>query len=275
MRRYQRTTQFQSLGRINMAHEFNGTKYGKASDHQKEWGSKLISELNLKGNEKVLDLGCGDGSISVQLSALLPQGEVVGIDASRGMIDAAIPKAKENLRFLLMDINDLNFDKQFDIVFSNATLHWVKDHKKLLRNVDRSLRSNGRIRFNFAGDGNCSSFFKVIQKAMALESYTDYFSNFEWPWYMPTVDDYTALAESSSIRSVKVWGENADRYFPDEKAMIKWIDQPSLVPLLPHIPEQNQTTFRDFVINQMIEETRQEDGRCFETFRRINISART
>ncbi len=84
-----------------MAHEFDGKKYEKASAHQKEWGTKLIAELDLNGDEIVLDLGCGDGTLSVQISEILPKGEVVGIDASQGMIDAALPKAKENLRFLL------------------------------------------------------------------------------------------------------------------------------------------------------------------------------
>ena len=256
-----------------MAHEFDGKKYEKASAHQKKWGTKLIAELNLKGNEKVLDLGCGDGALSVQISELLPKGEVISIDASKGMIDAALPKAKENLRFLLMDINALNFVEKFDVVFSNATLHWVKDHQKLFYNVGRSLRYDGRIRFNFAGDGNCSHFFNVIREAMALESYFRYFSDFEWPWYMPRVDEYSALAKSSGFRSVSVWGENADRYFPDVETMIKWIDQPSLVPFLAHIPTVKQTIFRDLVINRMIEGTRQEDGKCFETFRRINILA--
>jgi len=256
-----------------MAHEFDGKKYEKASAHQKEWGTKLIAELDLNGDEIVLDLGCGEGTLSVRIAELLPKGEVIGIDASHGMIDAALPKAKENLRFLLMDINDLNFVKKFDIVFSNATLHWVKDHHNLFHNVGRSLRTNGRIRFNFAGDGNCSHFFKVIREAMALDSYAEYFSDFEWPWYMPSVDEYSALAESSGFRSVSVWGENADRFFQEVEAMIKWVDQPSLVPFLTHIPKEKQTAFRDFVIKRMIKETRKEDGRCFETFRRINILA--
>ena len=91
-----------------MAHEFDGIKYEKASAHQKEWGLKLITELDLRGNETVLDLGCGDGSLTQQIAELLPQGEVLGIDASRGMINTAALKAKHNLRFLLLDLDDLD-----------------------------------------------------------------------------------------------------------------------------------------------------------------------
>ena len=136
-----------------MAHEFDGKKYEKASDHQKEWGTRLIAELNLNGSERVLDLGCGDGTITARIAGLLPEGEVVGIDASEGMIDAALPKERHNLYFRRLDINDLDFVEKFDVVFSNATLHWVKDHKRLLRNVRRSLRPGGVLRFNFAGKG--------------------------------------------------------------------------------------------------------------------------
>ncbi|MBP2030428.1 trans-aconitate methyltransferase [Methanohalophilus levihalophilus] len=256
-----------------MVYEFDGKKYEQASTHQKEWGSRLIAELNLKGNERVLDLGCGDGTLSVRISDFLPNGEVIGIDASRSMIDVAIPKERDNLHFLLMDINALNFVEEFDVVFSNAALHWVKDHHSLLRNVSHSLYDGGQIRFNFAAEGNCSSFFKVIREAMALGSYAEHFSTFEWPWYMPSVDEYSALAKSSGLCNVKVWGENADRFFPDSEAMIKWIDQPSLVPFISFLPKEKQMEFREFVINRMIEETRQEDKRCFETFRRINILA--
>jgi trans-aconitate methyltransferase len=72
----------------------------------------------------------------------------------------------------------------------------------------------------------------------------------------------------------RVWGENADRLFPDEDAMVKWIDQPSLVPFLLHVEESARQSFRSFVVELMIRRTRQADGRCFETFRRINLFAR-
>jgi len=255
-----------------MTFEFSGKEYEKASAHQKSWGATLIAELDLRPNERVLDLGCGDGALTSEIAKLVPEGEAVGIDASRGMIEAARPKARENLRFMLMDINHLRFSAEFDVVFSNATLHWVKDHRRLYQNVCRSLRPGGRLRFNFAGDGNCSHFFKVIREAMVNDRFVDYFREFEWPWYMPRVDDYSRLVDSSGLLKVRVCGENADRYFADEEAMIRWVDQPSLVPFLTHVPEKSKQVFRDFVVERMIEETRQADGRCFETFRRINVS---
>ena len=256
-----------------MAHEFDGKKYEKASAHQKDWGASIIADLNLKGQERVLDLGCGDGVLTSQIADLLPGGEAVGIDASRGMIKVARQKERRNLKFLLKDIDCCDYKKEFDLVFSNAALHWVKDHNRLLQNVRGALREGGFIRFNFAGDGNCSSFFKVIREAMALEKFQAYFKDFEWPWYMPSITQYESLIEVSGLRNTKVWSKNADRYFPDVQTMVNWVDQPSLVPFLALVADVDKEQFRDYVVRRMIEETMQEDGRCFETFRRINVFA--
>ena len=262
-----------AFGNKDMAHEFDGKRYERASTHQKEWGTKLIAELGLTGSEHVLDLGCGDGALTSQIAELVPDGYVLGIDASQGMIDAALPKERNNLRFRKMDINNLNFENQFDVVFSNAMLHWITDHRRLFRNVYRALRASGRIRFQYAGDGNCANFIAVVQGAMALEEFQVHFAGFRWPWYMPSVDEYKGLARSSRFRNVRVWDENADRYFPDAEAMIRWIDQPSLVPFLAHLADPVKGHFRSIVVNGMMNRTKQEDGRCFETFRRINVSA--
>lgn len=256
-----------------MAHEFNGKKYEKASAHQKEWGVKIISELDLQGHEHVLDLGCGDGTLTAEISEKLPKGIVVGIDASQGMLEAALPKTKANLQFLLVDINNLTYFNEFDIIYSNATLHWIKDHKRLLKNVHRALHVGGRIRFNFAADGNCSYFYKVIREAMALKEFKDFFTNFNWPWYMPSIDEYRTLVEHSEFQQSRVWEETADRYFANEDAMIRWIDQPSIVPFLVHVISRDKEAFREYVVRRMIEETKQNDGRCFETFRRVNVTA--
>jgi trans-aconitate 2-methyltransferase len=257
-----------------MAHEFDGNKYKAASAHQKEWGAKLIQELNLSGTERILDLGCGDGALTAQLAMLVPHGFVLGIDASRGMIEAARAHVAGNLSFEVRDINEMNFENEFDIVFSNATLHWIKDHDALLENVHRALKSGGALRFNFAGDGNCENFFSVVKEAIQLPQFSRYFSGFEWPWYMPSIAGYELLVQRIPFAQTRVWGENADRHFADRETMIRWIDQPSLVPFMQLVADEHKEEFRQYVIDRMIEKTCQADGRCFETFRRINLVAR-
>ncbi len=257
-----------------MAYEFDGKLYEKASIFQQEWGNKLISELNLKGNEDILDLGCGDGLLTAKLAKLVPNGNVIGVDASEGMIKVAKEKEENNLKFLLMDINQIDLNRQFDFIFSNATLQWIKNQKQLWTNIHKLLNPNGFVRFNFAADGNSSHFIKVIKETIVFEEYKKYFSEFQWPWYMPSVDEYENNLKDFVFSELNVWSENTDRFFPDKEAMIGWVNQPNIVPFLKNIPEDKKELFREIVIEQMIKETLQENGRCFETFRRINVLAK-
>jgi trans-aconitate 2-methyltransferase len=257
-----------------MSYDFDGRKYRDASAHQKEGGGKVISTLQLTGYERILDLGCGDGSLTLKLAELVPNGSVLGIDSSVSMIEAAKGFGKNNLSFLIRDIDEINYFNEFDLVFSNAALHWVKDHNKLLNNIYRSLKKNGLMRVMFAGDGNCSFLIKVLHEVMSLPKYSRFFEYFEWPWYMPTVEQYQKIVSSTSFLEPNVWGINADRFFPDKKDMIKWINQPCLVPFLKHVDPSYRKQFRDYVIKRMIEETLQPDRTCFETFRVINVLAK-
>ena len=257
-----------------MSFEFDAKKYNQASTHQKEWGEKLISELDLAGDERILDLGCGDGAITEQLAAIVPRGKVVGIDGSQNMIEAARKRQGPNLSFVKMDINSLDYRDEFDLVFSNATLHWIKDHTRLLANIHTCLRKNGTVRLNFAADGNCSHLITILRTATEMPQYSGYFVGFDWPWYLPTVTEYEALLKQSPFRDAKVWGETADRYFADSDAMVRWIDQPALVPFIKFVDEADRQHFRDFVVGEMIKETLQADGTCFGTFRRVNVLAK-
>lgn len=210
-----------------MTYDFDGDKYSIASSHQREWGGKVITELSLNGNERILDLGCGVGALTAQLADLVPHGFVLGIDSSPSMIEAAKKHKKSNLSFSIKDINSLDFFDEFDLVFSNAALHWVKNHDRLLRNVYACLKNHGIIRFDFAAEGNCSFLIKIMHEAIRIHKYAKYFSNFEWPWYMPKVKEYEEFMQRYPFHDIKVWGGNADRFFPNADALIKWIDQPS------------------------------------------------
>jgi trans-aconitate 2-methyltransferase len=256
------------------ASDFDGVKYAEASRHQKEWGRRIVAELELSGNERVLDLGCGDGALTAEIARLVPRGTVLGIDSSPGMIDAARRVQGGNLSVELMDIDALDFDGRFDVIFSNATLHWVKDHRRLLLNCRRALAGNGRLRFNFGGRGNCARFISVVSEAMESGRFSAYFRDFDWPWYMPGADDYERLArESGAFGLVRVWEENADRVFTKDE-LIRWIDQPSIVPFLAPLPEDEREAFKGAVREKMLEITLRSAGGHFETFRRINLIAR-
>jgi len=251
--------------------EFDAERYRSCSKHQKEWGGKVIGELGLTGDERILDIGCGDGVLTSKIAELVPRGSVLGIDSSKNMIDAANRLQKDNLHFMVLDANDIDFDDEFDVIFSNAALHWVSDHGRLHANCHRALRAGGQVRFTFAGDGNCTNFFAVMRKLMNDDHYQNLFDDFQWPWYMPSVASYEDLVRDTGYSSFEVWGEIADRHFTKDE-MIGWIEQPSIVPFLQHIPPSEHKKFSDCAVQIMLERTIEPEGTYFETFRRIHMS---
>ncbi len=257
-----------------MSFEFDAQRYQRASAHQQEWGQRLIAELGLRGHERALDVGSGDGSLTRALAAAVPRGSVLGLDASARMVEAARGLEGPNLRFVRMDILDADFRAEFDVVFSSATLHWVQDHGRLLGVLYRAVKPGGVVRLSFAGEGNCSRLIAVLQELMAEPAYRAAFRGFAWPWYMPAVESYERLVREVPFSSARVWGEVADRHFPSVEAMAGWIDQPSLVPFRQHLDAATGDRFRGEVVARMTARAREADGRCFETFRRINVLAR-
>jgi trans-aconitate methyltransferase len=254
--------------------DFDGHRYAQASDHQLEWGRKLIEGLELRGDEQLLDLGCGDGRLTSQLADAAPRGHVVGVDASLGMLETARRRERHNLSFERLDIERLEYDSAFDVVFSNAALHFVHDHDQLLVRIHRAIRPAGFARCNFAADGNCSTFFAVVRDTMEKSEFACFFAGTDWPYYMPTVEAYRELATRAPFRQCRVWGEDADRYFPDPEAMARWIDQPAIVAFLTSVDEEHsKQRFHDIVVRRTIERARRDDGTCFETFRRVNVHA--
>lgn len=252
---------------------FDGEKYEKFSAPQQEWGSKVMDELALKGNEHILDLGCGNGLLSAKLAEKVPDGKITGIDSSPSMLEQAKKHKKGNMDFLLGDITGMDLEDEFDVVFSNAALHWVKDHSLALRQINRSMKSGGIMRVQFAGEGNCMNLIPVLKEIMDSLEFKDDFSLFEWPWYIPGVEEYEKLLIEAGFEIIRVWIENADRNFPDEESYVGCINQPSLVPFVSFLPEDKAILFAKRVIKEAKKIAEQEDGTYFEYFRRLNVHA--
>lgn len=180
---------------------WNAEDYAKNSSAQLQWAQELMSKLALRGSEAVLDIGCGDGKISAQLTQAVGNGCVLGIDLSGEMIQLATqhyPRAQHpNLSFRQMDAADIRVAEKFDIAFSNATLHWVRDHAAVLRGVHGVLNTGGKILFQMGGRGNAGDVFKAIEAVTQQPQWRPYFKSFTSPYYFYGPQEYeTWLAEN-------------------------------------------------------------------------------
>ena len=257
-----------------MKYEFDGETYAKASAHQTEWGMQIASELELDGNEHLIDIGCGDGRITRALAFRVPRGRVIGVDSSPGMISTAKQYETANLRFTTLDANDLAYEGEFDVVFSHATLHWIKNHTALLQCVHAALRKpKGYARLNFAGKGTAAILLSILEDTTSESEYSPYFSEMEPPWFMPSEEEYRVLLAASSFGSFHLRKQIFTRHFPDKEALVKWIDHPMLVPFLAVLPKDKHAAFREAVLQRTVAATRQKDGRYCESFSRLDIWA--
>ena len=149
----------------------------------------LLELLDAKPGERILDLGCGTGHLTARIAEA--GAHVVGIDRSPEMIRQAKGKYP-SLRFEVMDAQEISLDETFDAVFSNATLHWIKEPERAIGSIKRSIRSGGRFVAEFGGKGNTGELLKAIQHAWVKLGLVGPAPH---PWYYPSLAEYAGLLE--------------------------------------------------------------------------------
>ncbi len=174
--------------------KWDASAYAANSTVQQNWARELIKKLNLCGNENILDVGCGDGKITAELARAVPHGNVLGVDASAEMItfaEANFPLQKfPNLHFKIVDARKIKADKKFDLVFSNAALHWVNDHEGVLRGASSALKSGGQLLISCGGKGNAHEVFLALRPEMRLKRWRQFFRKMPLPYFFYAPSDY-------------------------------------------------------------------------------------
>jgi len=190
--------------------QWDACDYAKHSGAQHKWAKELISKLNLKNDEYLLDIGCGDGKVTAEIASYLSNGLVVGIDNSEEMIALArarFPSSKYfNLSFCIQDARELSFHQEFDVLFSNAVLHWVIDHRPVLKGMYRALKTNGRIVVQMGGKGNAFQVVEAVNNIIAEPEWEKYFRGFSFPYAFYSPEEYRPWLEGAGflVRSLEL-----------------------------------------------------------------------
>ena len=147
---------------------WNPQDYAQHSRSQEAWARELLTQIELKPDDVVLDIGCGDGRTTAAIASSVPTGRVVGVDLSANMVAHATTQhcrpPTNNLQYLQADAAALPFTAEFSVVFSNATLHWVPDQRAAVRGIARALRPAGRFIAQMGGQGNVAEVALVCLK---------------------------------------------------------------------------------------------------------------
>jgi SAM-dependent methyltransferase len=158
--------------------------YARNARFVSDLGAPVVELLAPKPGERILDLGCGDGALTAKLVAL--GCDVVGVDGSAAQVEAA---RRLGLDARVGDGQQLSFDAEFDAVFSNAAIHWMKRPDDVIAGVARALKAGGRFVGEFGGHGCVDKIRRALIAALARRGIDGEKIN---PWYFPTVEDYSA-----------------------------------------------------------------------------------
>lgn len=198
--------------------KWNAQLYDTKHAFVSAYGTQLIELLQAQPGERILDVGCGTGDLAKQLYD--QQVYVVGVDQSANMIQQAKQKYPEII-FHVKDATTLDYTNDFDAVFSNATLHWVKPPKQALASIYNSLKTGGRFVAEFGGKGNVQMMTDAILHE-CLNFGIDR-TDEQFPWYYPSIGEYTSLMEEIGFRVT--FAQHYDRPTPlaGEDGLQHWI----------------------------------------------------
>lgn len=166
--------------------------YVKSFAFVPQLGLPVLDLLGPLRGERILDLGCGDGALTEKIADA--GASVLGVDASPEMIDEALARG---LDAHVVAGEDLAVENEFDAVFSNAALHWMKQPQRVAANVFRALKPGGRFVGELGGFGNCAAVRAALHQAIARRGRDPLALS---PWYFPSADDYRLVLEEAGFR---------------------------------------------------------------------------
>jgi SAM-dependent methyltransferase len=216
---------------------WNPQRYAEHAHFVSALGQPLLELLRLQAGERILDLACGDGVLSKKIAG--QGGVVVGVDSSPEMVEAA---KKRGIDARLMDAYDLKFNSEFDAVFCNAALHWMKrDPDAVIAGVKRALKPDGRFVGEMGGHGNVAVITVALLAILQRHGLRDAMN----PWYYPSVDEYRGKLESAGFRVEYM--ELIPRPTPLPTGMRAWLETFAM-PLFRQLPESEQ----DSALNETV-----------------------
>ena len=226
--------------------DWDASTYDRVSgDVQFVWALEQLERLPLRGDEVVLDAGCGSGRVTAVLADRVPAGRVYGVDAAPSMVEHASVALGDRAAVLCQDLVELDLPEPVDAVFSNATFHWIGDHDALFAALYRSMKPGARLVAQCGGRGNIDAFRATADEVAFEGPFARYFEGWQRPWNYASAEDTDGRLRAAGFTDVACWLEPKSVAPADPRAFVQTV---CLVRHLDPLPEELRSPFIDEVL---------------------------
>jgi trans-aconitate 2-methyltransferase len=238
--------------------DWDGPAYTRVSAPVVAMGLEVLDRLVLRGDERVLDAGCGAGGVTATLAARLPRGEVVAVDGSPSMIEQARAALPAHVETRVADLLELTLDPPADAILSTATFHWIADHDRLFVRLREALVPGGRIVAQCGGEGNIAAVRAAVDRVAEPA-----LGGWPGPWHFASPVATEARLRAAGFTDVWCWQQHV-RVEPDDRPV--YLEKIILGSHLERLPAERHAPFVDAVLAEL--------GDAAIDYVRLNVLAR-
>lgn len=224
--------------------DWDAEAYDRISTPQQEWGADVLARMPLKGDELVLDAGCGTGRVTEMLLERLPAGRVIAVDSSPGMVQAARERLGARAEVRLVDLLELEVEERVNAILSTATFHWIADHDLLYRRLHAALRSGGRLVAQCGGTGNVQRVHDAAREIGEQPRFAEHFTGWSRPWNFTSPEQAHDSLMGAGFSEARCWLTPAPARPPEPR---KFLATVILNPFLARLPAELEDDFLDQV----------------------------
>ncbi len=256
--------------------EWDSESYHRLSDPQFGWGQKVLARLTLRGDETVLDAGCGTGRLTFELLKKLPRGRVVALDLSANMLSGARQTLSERfahqVRFLCADFSALPLRHHaVDGIFSTAAFHWVTDHPRLFSELFAVLKPGGWLVAQCGGSPNLRTLQARVAGLIATVRYGEFFRGWTNPWHYADPQVTRLRLQDAGFQQVRTWSERSPVTLPDADTYRQYL---RTVTLHRHVERITAPELRERFLDELTARSLRDDHPPFQLdYWRLNLEA--
>jgi trans-aconitate 2-methyltransferase len=256
--------------------DWDAARYHRLSDPQVAWGRAVLARLNPVPGERILDVGCGTGRLTMEMAGR-PGIKVIGIDRSAAMLSEAAHRGQTPAshlhttpKYVHGDGAYLPFGPVFDAVFSAATLHWIPNHDRLFSAVHSVLRAGGRLVAQCGGANNLDLLLDRTHHLMESPRYARFFGGWSDPWNFAGVEETRQRLERANLSAIDVSLEPAPVSFADTAAFADFISCVCVRHHVDRLPPEERAGF----VAVLADGAADDDPPLTLDYWRLNICAR-